>query len=51
MIDDDTPAPPAPRRAPGRTPVVAVGGGGPYPEVDLDRPREQMVAEDEEQYG
>jgi hypothetical protein len=31
--------------------LVAVGGGGPYPEVDLDRPRELMVAEDEEQYG
>ena len=31
--------------------LVAVGGGGPYPEVDLDRPREQMVAEDEEQFG
>lgn len=31
--------------------LVTVGGGGPYPEVDLDRPRELMVAEDEEQYG
>ena len=31
--------------------LVAVGEGGPYPEVDLDRPRELMVAEDEEQYG
>ena len=31
--------------------LVAVGGGGPYPEVDLDRPRELMVAEDEGQYG
>ena len=31
--------------------LVTVGGGGPYPEVDLDRPRELMVADDEEQYG
>jgi hypothetical protein len=31
--------------------LVTVGGGAPYPEVDLDRPRELMVAEDEEQYG
>ena len=31
--------------------LVTVGGGGPYPEVDLDRPRELMVAEDEERYG
>jgi hypothetical protein len=31
--------------------LVTVGKGGPYPEVDLDRPRELMVAEDEEQYG
>jgi hypothetical protein len=30
--------------------LVTVGGGGPYPEVDLDRPRELMVAEDEERY-
>jgi hypothetical protein len=31
--------------------LVTVGGGGPYPEVDLDRPRELMVAEDEEKHG
>jgi hypothetical protein len=31
--------------------LVAVGGGGPYPGVDLDRPRELMVAEDDERYG
>jgi hypothetical protein len=31
--------------------LVTVGGGGPYPEIDLDRPRELMVAEDEERYG
>ena len=31
--------------------LVTVGEGGPYPEIDLDRPRELMVAEDEEQYG
>lgn len=31
--------------------LVTVGGGGPYPEVDLDRPRELMVADDEEKYG
>jgi hypothetical protein len=31
--------------------LVTVGEGGVYPEIDLDRPRELMVAEDEEQYG
>jgi hypothetical protein len=31
--------------------LVAVGGGGPFPGVDLDRPRELLVAEDEERYG
>ena len=31
--------------------LVAVGGGGPHPGVDLDRPRELMVAEDEKRYG
>ena len=31
--------------------LIAVGGGGPYPHVDLDRPRELLVAEDEEDYG
>jgi plasmid stability protein len=30
--------------------LVTVSGGGPYPGVDLDRPRELMVAEDEERY-
>jgi hypothetical protein len=31
--------------------LIIVGGGGPYPQVDLDRPRQLMVAEDEERYG
>jgi len=31
--------------------LVAVGGDGPYPGIDLDRPRELMVAEDEDRYG
>ena len=31
--------------------LIAVGGGGPYPQVDLDRARELLVAEDEERYG
>jgi len=31
--------------------LIVVGGGGPYPQIDLDRPRELMVAEDEERYG
>ncbi len=30
--------------------LVTVGGGGPYPDIDLDRPRELMVAEDEDRY-
>ena len=30
--------------------LVTVGGSGTYPEIDLDRPRELMVAEDEERY-
>jgi len=31
--------------------LITVGGGGPYPGVDLDRPRELLVAEDVERYG
>lgn len=31
--------------------LVTAGGGGLFPEVDLDRPRELMVAEDEERYS
>ena len=31
--------------------LITVGGGGPYSQVDLDQPRELMVAEDEERYG
>ncbi len=31
--------------------LVTVGGGGPYPQIDLDRPRRLLVADDEEQYG
>jgi hypothetical protein len=31
--------------------LVTVGGGGAYPGVDLDRPRELLVAEDVERYG
>lgn len=30
--------------------LVTVSGSGTYPEIDLDRPRELMVAEDEERY-
>lgn len=31
--------------------LVTAGGDGPYPGVDLDRPRELMVAEDEKHFG
>ena len=31
--------------------LVAVGGGRSLPGIDLDRPRELMVAEDEKRYG
>lgn len=31
--------------------LVTVGDSGTHPGVDLDRPRELMVAEDEERYG
>ena len=31
--------------------LITVGGGGPYSEIDLDRPRRLLVAEDEERYG
>ena len=30
--------------------LVTVGGDGPYPEIDLDRPRELMVAEDDDRF-
>ena len=30
--------------------LVTVGGSGTYDEIDLDRPRELMVAEDEDKY-
>lgn len=31
--------------------LITVGGGGPFSGVDLDRPRELMVADDERRYG
>ena len=31
--------------------LVTVGGEGTYPEIDLDRPRTLLVAEDEARYG
>ena len=31
--------------------LITVGGGGPYPQIDLDRPRQLMAAEDEKRYG
>jgi len=31
--------------------LVTAGEGGTYPGIDLDRPRELMVAEDEENFG
>jgi len=31
--------------------LIAVGGGGPFPGIDLDRPRQLLVADDEERYG
>lgn len=31
--------------------LVTVGGGGPLPGVDLDRPNELVIAEDESLYG
>lgn len=31
--------------------LITVGGEGTYPEVDLDRPRTLLVAEDEARYG
>ena len=31
--------------------LITVGGGGPNPPIDLDRPRQLIAAEDEEQYG
>jgi Ribbon-helix-helix protein, copG family len=31
--------------------LITVGGGGPRPGIDLDRPREILVAEDETRYG
>jgi len=31
--------------------LVTAGEGGAYPGIDLDRPRELMVVEDEERFG
>jgi len=31
--------------------LITAGGGGPFEGVNLDRPRELMVAEDERRYG
>lgn len=31
--------------------LITAGRGGTYPEVDLDRPRALLVAEDEARYG
>lgn len=31
--------------------LVTAGDGGTYPGIDLDHPRELLVAEDEERYG
>lgn len=42
------------RRSTGPVPpfkLVTVGGDGTYPEIDLDRPRTLLVAEDEARYG
>lgn len=42
------------RKPPAEAPpfeLVTVGGEGVVPGVDLDRPRELLVAEDEERYG
>jgi hypothetical protein len=41
---DEPPSPPPFR-------LVTVGGGGPRAGIDLDRPRELLVAEDEARYG
>lgn len=30
--------------------LVTVGGGGPFPEIDFDRPRELNAVDDEERY-
>jgi hypothetical protein len=31
--------------------LVTVGGGGPHPGLDLDRPRELLLEEDEQRYS
>jgi hypothetical protein len=31
--------------------LITVGGGGPFDGIDLDRPRELMVADDERRHG
>ena len=50
ILDDALKRDPAPEdERPFR--LVTVGGGGTYPGVDLDRPRELLAAEDEERYG
>ena len=50
VLDDAVKRDPSPVDAPPFR-LVTVGGGGPYPAIDLDRPRELMVADDEEHYG
>lgn len=50
VLDDALKRPPeAPPERPFR--LVTVGGTGIYPHIDLDRPRELMVAEDEDRFG
>jgi len=49
ILDESIKRDPSAKEPPFR--LITVGGGGPHAGIDLDRPRELMVADDEERYG
>lgn len=50
VLDEATKTPDTPIEEPPFR-LITAGGGGPFVGVDLDRPRELLVADDERRYG